>query len=58
MYFIIGLCIGFIVGNIVGVVLMSIMASASRDSREREEMEFENCFEILDYYERKNRDDL
>ena len=33
---IIGLCIGFIIGNIVGVVLMSIMAASSRDSRERE----------------------
>ena len=33
---IIGLCIGFILGNIVGVVLMSIMASAGRDSVERE----------------------
>lgn len=33
---IIGVCIGFIVGNIIGVVLMSIMAAASRDSRERE----------------------
>lgn len=36
MYFVIGLCIGFIVGNAVGVILMAIMASASRDSRERE----------------------
>ena len=33
---IIGLCIGFIVGNILGVVLMSIMAASSMDSRRRE----------------------
>ena len=32
----IGLVIGFILGACVGCVLMSIMASASRDSRERE----------------------
>ena len=36
MYFIIGLCIGFIVGNIVGVILMALMASASMESRRRE----------------------
>lgn len=36
MYFIIGLCIGFIVGNIVGVVLMALMAASSMDSRRRE----------------------
>ena len=35
-YFIIGLCIGFIVGNIVGVVLMALMNAASMESRRRE----------------------
>ena len=40
--FIIGLCIGFVVGNIVGVVLMAIMAAASRDSREREYTDYLN----------------
>ena len=35
-YLIIGLCIGFIVGNISGVVLMAIMAASSMDSRRRE----------------------
>ena len=34
---IIGLCIGFIVGNISGVVLMALMVAASNDSRSREE---------------------
>ena len=37
MYFIIGLCIGFIVGNIVGVVLMGLMAASSMESRRREQ---------------------
>ena len=32
----IGLVIGFTLGSIVGIVLMSIMDSAGRDSRERE----------------------
>ena len=36
---IIGLCVGFIVDNIVGVALTSIMASASRDSYERDILE-------------------
>ena len=35
-YLVIGLCIGFIVGNISGVVLMAIMAASSMDSRRRE----------------------
>lgn len=33
---IIGLCIGFIIGNIVGVVLMALACVASRDERRRE----------------------
>lgn len=33
---IIGLCIGFILGNIVGVVLMCLMVAASNDKRESE----------------------
>ena len=33
---VIGLCIGFIVGNIVGVVLMTLMVAAGQDSRRRE----------------------
>ncbi len=33
---VIGLCIGFIAGNIVGVVLMGLMAAASRESIRRE----------------------
>ena len=36
VYFIIGLCIGFIIGNIVGVVFMALMAVSSQDSRRRE----------------------
>ena len=35
-YLVIGLCIGFIVGNISGVVLMAMMAAASREDRRRE----------------------
>lgn len=33
---VIGLCIGFIVGNIVGVILTSLMFAASNESRRRE----------------------
>ena len=33
---IIGLCIGFILGNIVGVVLMGLMVAASNEDRSRE----------------------
>lgn len=45
MTLVIGLCIGFLVGNISGIVLMALMQSASRDAREREtlaEMEGDN----------------
>ena len=38
----IGVCIGFAGGCIVGMVLMSIMAAASRDSRERELLDDES----------------
>ena len=38
LYLIIGISL-FIGGSIVGAVLMSIMAAASRDSRERENLE-------------------
>lgn len=33
---VIGLCIGFLVGNIMGMVLMSLMCAASMESRRRE----------------------
>lgn len=33
---IIGLCIGFILGNIVGVGFMCLMVAASNDKRENE----------------------
>lgn len=33
---VIGLCIGFIVGNNVGVVLMALMVAASNEDRRRE----------------------
>lgn len=45
MTLVIGLCIGFLIGNISGIILMALMQSASRDSREREalaEMEADN----------------
>ena len=35
-YLVIGLCIGFIAGNIVGVVLMAFMVAASNEDRRRE----------------------
>ena len=34
---IIGLCIGFIVGNISGVVLMALMVASSNEDRRREQ---------------------
>lgn len=46
MYFIIGVLIGLLVGNMVGIILTSIMASASRDSRERE---------LLSYLDKKDK---
>ena len=33
---VIGLCIGFIAGNILGVVLMALMLAASNEDRRRE----------------------
>lgn len=39
---VIGLCIGFVVGNIVGVVLMGCMVAASREDRAREYNELLN----------------
>lgn len=33
---VIGLCIGFIAGNIVGVILMAFMVAASNEDRRRE----------------------
>lgn len=39
---VIGLCIGFIVGNLVGVVLMGCMVAASREDRAREYNELLN----------------
>ena len=38
-FLIIGLCVGFIIGNIVGMSLMSIMAASNMDSRRREHTE-------------------
>lgn len=35
-YLIIGLCIGFVVGNITGVFFMALMVASSQDSRRRE----------------------
>ena len=39
---IIGVCIGFVVGNIIGVVMMACMAAASREDRAREYNELLN----------------
>ena len=40
--FIFGLLIGFAIGTITGIILMSIMAAASMESRRREDEEREN----------------
>ena len=34
---VIGLCIGFLIGNIVGVVLMALMVAASKEDKRRED---------------------
>lgn len=36
LYFIIGICIGFIVGNFFGFLCACLMAAASREDRRRE----------------------
>ena len=36
MYFIIGICIGFFVGNFFGFLCACLMAAASREDRRRE----------------------
>lgn len=53
---IIGVCIGFVIGNIVGVVLMSIMAAASREDRAREYNELLNKHtqELTEVVEKKD----
>ena len=54
-YFIIGICIGFVVGNFFGFLCACLMAAASKEDRRRE---FENCYEILEEYERRYGDGL
>ena len=34
--FVVGLCIGYILGNIVGVVLTALMVASSNEERRRE----------------------
>lgn len=49
LYLVIGLCIGFFVGNFFGFLCACLMAAASREDRRRE---IENSYEILEKLER------